>query len=214
MGAIMRPVPLKLVPTFALVAANLFPLAGVLWLGWDTFTLLFLFWLENVVIGFFNALRMATAQGDGPAAAARKVFLVPFFLIHYGGFTLVHGVFLFALFHGDGGLAATGPAGLPGQAWAQVRALHLGWSLLALFLSHGVSFAANTLQRGEYRRARLDQLMAQPYRRVIIMHLTVLLGGLAAMKAGDSRGALVVLVLLKLGMDLRAHAAERKTFMA
>jgi hypothetical protein len=53
------------------------------------------------------------------------------------------------------------------------------------------------------------QLMAQPYGRIIVLHLTTLLGGFAASAAGQPLYALVVLVFLKTGLDLRAHLAER-----
>jgi 4-hydroxybenzoyl-CoA reductase subunit beta len=45
----------------ALIAANLVPLAGVFLFGWEVFPLLLLFWFENVIIGFFNALKMLFA---------------------------------------------------------------------------------------------------------------------------------------------------------
>jgi hypothetical protein len=49
----------------ALVLANLIPLAGVFVFHWEVFPLLFLFWLENVVIGIVNVLKMLFASsGD------------------------------------------------------------------------------------------------------------------------------------------------------
>ena len=45
-----------------LVAANLVPLAGVLFFGWSVFSTLLLFWVENVIVGAFNVLRMLVAQ--------------------------------------------------------------------------------------------------------------------------------------------------------
>ena len=47
----------------ALVLANLVPLAGVFLFRWEVFPLLFLFWLENVVIGVLNAAKMLFACG-------------------------------------------------------------------------------------------------------------------------------------------------------
>jgi hypothetical protein len=43
-----------------LIAVNLIPLGGVLVLGWTAFDVVFLFWMENVVIGAFNVLKMLT----------------------------------------------------------------------------------------------------------------------------------------------------------
>lgn len=51
----------------ALTAANLIPVVGVLWLGWQVFALLLLFWLENVVVGAFTVLRMLAARPAGSA---------------------------------------------------------------------------------------------------------------------------------------------------
>ncbi len=52
-----------LVPAVLLVAFNLIPLAGVLWFGWDLFSILVLYWLESGVVGVVNVLRIARAQG-------------------------------------------------------------------------------------------------------------------------------------------------------
>ena len=43
-----------------LLAANLFPLVGVIFWGWDAFVLLMLYWLETAVIAFWTVARIAT----------------------------------------------------------------------------------------------------------------------------------------------------------
>ena len=48
----------------------------------------------------------------------------------------------------------------------------------------------------------------QPYTRVIILHVVVLVGGFLVMLLGQPLPALVLLVVLKTGFDLRAHLAE------
>src|SRR5213596_4078265 len=60
---------------------------------------------------------------------------------------------------------------------AAIRANQLGWGLLGLVVSHGLSFYSNYLKSGEYERASLNALMSQPYSRVMVLHMTVLLGG-------------------------------------
>ena len=85
----------KPVSAWVLVAANLVPLAGVLFWGWDAFALIALFWMENVVIGVFFVLRMLALDPRDPALWAGKLFMVPFFCFHYGMFTAIHGVFVF-----------------------------------------------------------------------------------------------------------------------
>jgi len=80
----------------ALIAANLVPLGGVLIYGWTVFDVTIVFWAENVIVGLLNILRMATLL------VLRRDFgalvLAPFFAVHYGMFTVVHGIFVIALF--------------------------------------------------------------------------------------------------------------------
>jgi len=192
----------------ALVIANAIPLVGVLFLGWTVFPLVFLYWLENVVVGGFNVAKLLFAQPRQPAYWLGKAFLVPFFLLHFGGFTYVHGVLVVAFF----GPKGTRPFDLLTAVPAAIQANQLGWGLLGLVVSHGLSFYWNYVKSGEYERASLNALMSQPYGRVMVLHRTVLLGGWVVMLLGSPVFALVVLVVLKTAADWRGHRAERQKF--
>ncbi|MFP6672620.1 MAG: DUF6498-containing protein [Pirellulaceae bacterium] len=48
--------------TRVLIAVNVIPVVGVLFFNWDAFNVVFLFWLENLVIGLFTVLKMVTAD--------------------------------------------------------------------------------------------------------------------------------------------------------
>ena len=194
----------------ALVLANAVPLVGVLLLGWTVFPLLLLYWLENVVVGAFNVLKMLLAKPAEPVYWAGKLFLIPFFIVHFGGFTFVHGVLVVAFF-GPKGIQ---PFELLTAVPAAIRANQLGWGVLSLIASHGFSFYWNYVKNGEYQRASLQALMGQPYGRVMVLHLTVLFGGWIVMLLGSPVGALLVLVALKTAADWRGHRAERRKFAA
>jgi len=193
----------------ALGLANALPIAGVLLLGWKVFPLVLLYWLENVVVGGFNVGKLLLAQPQEPAYSVGKLFLIPFFIFHFGMFTLLHGVFVFALFGAKTLPRFDSLAELP----AAIRAYHLGWGVLALVVSHGLSFYWNYFQNGEYRRASLPILMMQPYARLVVLHLAVLFGGWIVLTLGSPLLALLVLVALKTAADVRAHQAERHRFM-
>lgn len=47
-----------------LIIANLFPLIGVIFLGWSVFNIVVLYWMENLVIGVINILKMITCRPD------------------------------------------------------------------------------------------------------------------------------------------------------
>ena len=42
------------------------PLWGVLFFNWDAFYIVLLYWAENLVIGFYNILKMVLAQPLNP----------------------------------------------------------------------------------------------------------------------------------------------------
>jgi hypothetical protein len=148
----------KPVSAWVLVAANLVPLAGVPRLELERVR------ADRAVLDGKRdrrrVLRAAHAAGGSarPRAVGRKVFLVPFFCFHYGMFTAVHGLFVFGLFGGK----AYDPDSLQvlEPAMRAARDLGLWLPLAALLASHGFSFLWNYLWRGEFRRARLTELMA------------------------------------------------------
>jgi hypothetical protein len=193
-----------------LLAANLVPLYGVLFLGWSAFSLLVLFWAENVIIGVLNALRMLLANPAEGTLWGAKLFMVPFFCVHYGAFTMGHGIFVFALFGGKE------YEGLTKGFWPTDAAAHaivangLVLPLAVLAASHLFSFGWNYLWRGEFRSADLAKLMTQPYARIVVLHLTIILGGFVAMTLGSPLWALLLLLTLKIGIDLAAHLKERR----
>ena len=190
-----------------LILANAVPILGVVFLHWTVFSVILLYWTENVIIGGFNVLRMLTADpGDGVVWVG-KAFLIPFFCIHFGMFTFIHGQLVLAFFGGEafrrssfhvaGLIQAVGQAGI-------------GYGVLFLVLSHTFSFIHDWLVSGEYRRASIRLLMGQPYSRILVLHFTILFGGFLVQLAGAPVLAVVLLVILKTAIDLRAHQTERQ----
>ena len=192
----------------ALVLANGIPLLGVLYGGWNAFDILVVFWLENAIIGFFNVLKMIWARDDATrdvfswwSMFFQKLCMIPFFIVHYGGFTALHGFFLFE--------------GLPSLFEGISLLLDRTWfavSVAGLTLSHGISFFINYIGRREYRRAALGVLLYRPYARIVVMHLAICLGGFPVMAYDSPVGFVVLLVPLKIVADLFAHVSERKKF--
>ncbi|MGC3961254.1 MAG: DUF6498-containing protein [Verrucomicrobiota bacterium] len=190
-----------------LIAVNLIPLAGVLLFGWQVFPIMFLFWLENVVVGIFNVAKMLFACGPSSNVGV-KIFLIPFFTVHYGIFTLVHGVFVCVMFGAD--WRSGGLGGGPFPSFERVQDLvmqqHLGWAVLGLVVSHGFSFLTNYVLNGDYRTVVAPVLMMQPYGRVVVLHLAILGGGFLVLLMGMPAIGLTLLIVLKICLDVLAHA--------
>jgi hypothetical protein len=63
------------IPLLTLVAANTVPLWGVLFLGWDAFYIVLLYWAENLAVGFYNILKIAFVKVPHPVEHLGKLFL-------------------------------------------------------------------------------------------------------------------------------------------
>ncbi len=178
---------LKRPPLPVILALNLVPVAGVLWAGWSPLQLLLLYWLENVAVGVCNALKLRDYETHRPEPDS-PFKLSNFFMMHYGMFTLVHGVFALVV-----GLLFATPE-TPGSAWAG-----LDWLSFA-----GAALGLAAIQFSDYLRWRAvagwtegsaDAQMFAPYGRIIVMHLTVL-GGAFILAASHAPVAYVALLAL------------------
>jgi len=214
------------IPVIVLVAANVLPLYGVCFLGWNAFHIILLYWSENLAIGFYNILKIAAAKVEHPVMHLGKLFLIPFFTVHYGGFMAVHGFFVLTF-----SKMAEGPnvevASIGGKAWPcffvflqmlinVIRHMYsiippqMKVAILALFISHGVSFVYNYLLKGECATAKPKELMGKPYARVFVMHIAIIAGGFLTMILGSPVGMLIVLVIGKILLDIKLHLREHK----
>jgi hypothetical protein len=86
--------------------------------------------------------------------------------------------------------------------------LQVSWGVIALVVSHGASLFTNYFGKGEYKRGNLNQLMMQPYDRVIILHIVIMIGGFLVMLMGAQVIGLILLVALKTYADLKAHLRQ------
>ena len=206
-GRLRIPVVMSLT---ALILVNLVPLAGVLWFGWRMFDVLMLFWMESVVIGVINLLRMAVRLFG--AGELKGVVLIPFFTVHYFGFCAAHGLILVLVF-GPPGLSPAQVLGSSGF-FEIIRQLlsepTLRWGLIAIAASHLFSFLANFLWAGEWRRTGIDVLMGAPYGRIMLMRVVLVIGAAIFMASSQPIYALALLVALKILADASAHLRERR----
>jgi hypothetical protein len=209
-----------------LVITNLIPLVGVLWLGWDLLLILALYWAENGVVGVLNILKILTAEGTAastspiarvtvngrPASSLSRLGTAGFFTVHYGLFWVVHGVFVFTFLPAMTGLGS--PTGTPVDPFVDgfpvVDSPVFLLGIVGLAISHGVSFWTNYLGRGEYRTLSPAEVMAQPYGRLVIMHLTIILGAFVSIFLGTPIGSLLVLIVLKTALDVAFHLRQHR----
>jgi hypothetical protein len=201
----------------SLVLVNLAPIIGVIWFDWDVAALVVLYWSENLVLGFYTICKMLLVSPVG------GVFSSAFFLVHFGGFCAVHGLFILILLVDDN------LSFMEGGSWpfflvfvqllVEVVRMVLSYAppawllaFIALYISHGISFYRNFVLGGERETATINKLMGEPYARIVVLHITIIFGGMAIMALGESLALLTLLVLLKLGMDIVLHRREHRLY--
>jgi len=186
----------------SLVVANLMPVLGILALDWDLFSILFFYWLESAVVGVYNIPRMAMANptgrqtdqgGTAVASRSHRLSGILFFLVHYSFFMAGHGAFIFALFE---------------RVAIEITPVAVGISLL--IISHGLSFLLNFVGRREYQRVSLSEQMVAPYQRIMVMHLAIIACAFLLNLLGPNRITLILLIVLKIGIDAFAHLREHR----
>jgi len=194
----------SLSPAQAIIASNLATLVAALLQGWGMIQLLWPFWGQSVIIGYYSLLRIRKAAGW-------DLRYPLFFLAHYGGFHAVYLMFLIALTQSSdaqGLVPVNTNTGDPMQLYAGTYTPLDGVIYLALIIGFWLTHRAS---HRRYLDADLrgdpsaQKLMAMPYLRVLPMHLTLILG---AFLGGP--GTVIFFMLLKTAADLLMHRVEHR----
>lgn len=206
---------------WSIVAANALTLVFALWQGWGMIHLLWPFWIQSVIIGYYARRRMLMLQEfstDGfrindravQPTAETRVKTANFFALHYGFFHFMYLIFLLAFtFTAD----AAGMATLTNADTGAEHPIHVGRVTgldVPILLALGLGFWASHRQSFHEhvaadlrRRPNIGALMFLPYARVIPMHLTIILGAFLG-----GTGAVLLFGLLKTGADVLMHKVE------
>ena len=207
----------------ALIGANLIPIAGIIFFSWDVTFIVLLYWTENLITAFYNILKMALLKVDHAVENVSKLFIIPFFCVHYGGFCAVHGFFLIHFFKIGAGSSPFDPSNdwwgplifiqlllsVIAKIWAS-KPPEMIWAVIGLTISHGISFWENYILGQEYKTSSLKRLMHQPYQRIIVMHISIIASGIFVMKLNSPLPLLIILILLKIFFDLYLHKKSHR----
>ena len=168
-----------------------------IWLGWwDVFAVLALYWFENACTGVFQYLRIRDTEGTKPRKED-DFGMASFFAMHYGIFTGVHGLLVLVFFG-----IVTGGFSQAGQGW---------WlSALAVFATQAIGYKLVWQKQRGWLHTTSGRLMAEPYARVLILHLIVIAGGLLALRSDAPRTILLTFALIKLPIELLANGLWRR----
>ncbi len=173
----------KFVVIFFILAFNVVPIFGVLFYNWQPFEAFWFFWLETLVMAFFNSIRIAFSQNQQPATVNTGCPLVfhfnkaiKYFLIRIGIF-LFYSIFIITFIgfvankNADKGSVLT-------TLFFQNRFFNL--SLLISIFSQSYYLVFYFFRNGNFYTAQPDSYAALFDSRQLIMHLAVVLGALGS----------------------------------
>ena len=190
---------------------NTIPIIGVLFWEWSALMVLLLYWLETAVIGLFNVFKMWRATGNystdknnklipgliRPITKPEHLILPAFFVVHYSMFLFGHLAFLNFL-----GIFIGQP-------------IYFGYGILLTLIpflyTQTLEYRNGYLANKTYGKVPIAKLMFLPYRRIFVMHATIIVGAAPIMFAANFFPPItVLLVLLKIFIDFKSQAGEDK----
>ena len=183
-------------PLLLLLASNLLTIVLALVQHWDVAVLMWIYWGQSLVIGYYNVHRILGLErfstrgfriNHRPVAPTRRTQrqTAGFFTLHYGLFHLFYGLFMV----NDAALGN------------DVSLFMVMVCIVAFWLNHGYSYR-HTRARDRERVPNIGSIMFFPYLRIVPMHLMILFGH-AFMDNGPL--ALLFFLLLKTAADAAMH---------
>jgi hypothetical protein len=193
-----------------LLAANLIVIALALYEKWDANILVWICWVQSVIIGIFwfvrivshrHLYRLETRGLDGrprPLTAMERLPMGLFFLVHYGGFHLGY-----LLLVAGGFFARDQEPYFPRLEVAVAGGL--------FFVGQLMSFI-NDPKRIQSRMAELSVLMGHPYGRILPMHVTILIGAQWYERGYGSEWVLALFLVVKTLADIVGYVGLERGF--
>jgi len=195
-------------PDIFLIAANLLPVVGVWFFGWNPKEVFIVYCLETIIIGLFNLVKMGIAtayrktdiwyNGATQTRVSGLVFML-FFLVHYGMFVAIQ----MGLFFAVSGIGDQYNIGFFGffLKWPQLIGEN-AWIMIAAFvISYGYKTISQFLMTEQYKVVPLSLLMFQPYARIFVQQVTVILGSMFLV-FGAGKIFILVFALVKILFEI------------
>ena len=194
---------------WSLIIANLIPVAGVLFLNWSAKEVFLVYCLETIIIGGFTLLKMLITglivkKGEWQTTGGTTMkqpfwFFMLFFLVHYGMFVAIQmGIFFGVSGIGDeNGITFFNffsklPSLLTNEAYI----------MLGVFIvSYGFRLTIDFILTGDYKTSSLGYLMFQPYGRIFIQQVTVILGSMF-LSVGAGKVFIFIFALIKIFFEV------------
>jgi hypothetical protein len=192
---------------FLLIVVNLIPLYGVWFEDWDPKQIFLVYCLETVIIGLINVIKMACVtifvkkkdvwENGGSTTMQSGWFFIFFFILHYGFFVFVQTQIFFAV---------TGmlPDGSMLMRYSKIPELlgPNGRLLLLIFIAYyTVDNVFRFFNSGVYKTISMGRLMFEPYLRIIVQQIVVILGSMF-LTFGAGKVFILIFIVVKIFFEV------------
>ncbi|MFK8061041.1 MAG: DUF6498-containing protein [Polaribacter sp.] len=172
----------------------------LLYLGKATpMIILFVYFLETIIIGLFNVLKMYWSIQFGNY---KGLALIPFFIFHYGFFVAIQSIFGFALFSFNGDSFIKEPFNIFSNYAAILNLEGIKYALPAIIFTHLGKFLADYISNKKYKKFTASEIMFKPYVRIFIQQFVVILAFFFIVLGEAGTIAAILLILFRLFVDL------------
>lgn len=163
--------------------------------------ILFTYFLETIVIGIFNVLKMlwSILYGKSEKSGFSLIF---FFLFHYGFFVAIQSIFGFALFGIEGKGIIKEPFNIIENYSAILQLEDIKFALPAILFTHLGKFIADYIQNEKYKIFTASELMTKPYVRIFFQQFVVIISFFFIVFSKAGFIAAILLILFRLFVDL------------
>ena len=198
-----------------IIFSNLFPLYGVIYYNWTIFSVVYIYWIELLIISSFQILKIMFAQGASNATFFSKLGLaIKFFLFRTGVF------FFYLLFIVTFlGILATkkGDGGAGGISMFEViffKGTFYKITLLSFVIYNFVEFVVLFILNGAYKKAKPEDNYQILDIHILVVHIVVVLGtflyqGVTEKLQWDHKSAMIACVGLFVVIKIIADVARQ-----
>jgi len=192
---------------FLLIVVNLIPLYGVWFEGWDAKQVFLVYCLETVIVGLVNIIKMACVtifvkptdvwENGGSTTMQSGWFFIFFFIIHYGFFVFIQTQIFF-------GVTGMIPDGSMLMRYSKIPELlgPNGRLLLLIFVAYyTVENVSSFFNSGVYKTISMGRLMFEPYLRIFVQQIVVILGSMF-LTFGAGKIFVLVFVVVKIFFEV------------
>lgn len=201
-----------------LLVGNTVPILGVVFWGWSSFVVLFIYWLEGGIVGLFTLLKIVLAlpryqpmpgrhvrykqEAEGSSrsfqvAEMARIWVVPAFVLGYGAAMALFALAVGWLFYPRAFNQGVGTA--VAKMWAELgpHRHELITALVLMLADHAAQSYRDFFGGPEWARADPVFQMWRPFGVLVMLYFLWLVGGFLVTTFETPAGVLVLFVLLK-----------------